>query len=96
MRGMDLRPAAVAAVGPDFLAGVHAAADPLQSPWQFRVGPPPSLTSHRYARDLNEVQDWGGATSKLRTPEQTAVAQFWTANATSQTNVMMAGIVSCT
>ena len=66
----------------------------LQSPWQFRVGPPPSLTSHRYARDLNEIQAWGGATSTLRTPEQTAIAQFWNANGTSQNNVMMAGIVA--
>ena len=66
----------------------------LQSPWQFRVGPPPSLTSHRYARDLNEIQAYGSATSTVRTPEQTAVAQFWNANATSQTNMMIAGVVT--
>lgn len=66
----------------------------LQSPSQFRVGPPPSLTSHRYARDFREVQAYGSATSTVRTPEQTAVAQFWNANATSQTNAMMAGVVS--
>ena len=66
----------------------------LQSPSQFRVGPPPRLKSHRYARDLNEVQAYGSATSTLRTPEQTAVAQFWNANATSQVNAMMAGVVT--
>jgi hypothetical protein len=66
----------------------------LQSPSQFRVGPPPSLTSHRYARDLNEVQAYGSATSTVRTAEQTAIAQFWNANATSQTNDMMTGVAA--
>ena len=66
----------------------------LQQPWQFRVGPPPALTSHRYTRDLNEVQAYGSATSTLRTPEQTAIGQFWNAFATNQTNVMMAGVVT--
>jgi hypothetical protein len=65
----------------------------LQSPSQFRVGPPPSLTSHRYTRDFNEIQAYGSATSTVRTPEQTAVALFWNANATSQTNDMMTGVV---
>jgi hypothetical protein len=66
----------------------------LQTPWQFRVGPPPSLTSRRYARDLDEVQAYGSATSTVRTSEQTAVAQFWNAFAANQTNGMIAGVVS--
>jgi hypothetical protein len=66
----------------------------LRSPSQFRVGPPPSLASRRYARDLNEVQAYGSATSALRTPEQTAVAQFWNAFAPNQTNAMIAGVVT--
>jgi PAP2 superfamily len=66
----------------------------LQTPWQFRVGPPPSLTSPRYARDLNEVQAYGSATSTVRTTEETAIAQFWNAFATNQANVMMAGVVN--
>jgi hypothetical protein len=66
----------------------------LVAPWQFRVGPPPSLTSARYTNDLNEVQAYGSATSTVRTPEQTAVAQFWNAFATNQTNAMIAGVVS--
>jgi PAP2 superfamily len=66
----------------------------LQAPWQFRVGPPPRLTGSRYARDLGETQAYGSATSTLRTLEQTAVAQFWNANATSQTNIMIAGVVN--
>jgi hypothetical protein len=66
----------------------------LQQPWQFRVGPPPSITSHRYTRDFDEVKALGSATSTLRTPEQTAVGQFWNAFATNQTNVMIAGVVT--
>jgi hypothetical protein len=66
----------------------------LQAPWQFRAGPPLSLGSRRYARDLNEVQAYGSATSALRTAEQTAVAQFWNAFATNQTNAMITGVVS--
>jgi hypothetical protein len=66
----------------------------LQTPSQFRVGPPPSLTSPRYTRDLNEVQAYGSATSTVRTLEETAIAQFWNAFATNQANVMMAGVVN--
>jgi hypothetical protein len=66
----------------------------LRVPWQFRVGPPPSLTSPRYTRDLNEVQAYGSATSTLRTPEQTAVAPFWNAFATNQTNTMITSVVT--
>jgi hypothetical protein len=66
----------------------------LEAPWQFRVGPPPRITSPRYTTDLAEVQAYGSATSTQRTPEQTAVAQFWNAFATNQTNAMIAGIVS--
>ena len=45
-------------------------------------------------RDLNEVQAYGSATSTVRTPEQTAVAQFWNAFATNQTNAMITGVVT--
>jgi len=44
---------------------------------QFRPGPPPALTSALWARDYNEIKALGSATSKLRTPEQTAIARFW-------------------
>jgi hypothetical protein len=66
----------------------------LRAPWQFRVGPPPSLTSPRYTRDLGEVQAYGSATSTLRTAEQTSVAQFWNAFATNQTNTMITRVVT--
>jgi VCPO second helical-bundle domain len=49
----------------------------LRSPDQFRPGPPPALTSRRYARDFAEVERMGGAVS-ARTPEQTLAARFYT------------------
>ena len=48
----------------------------LNSPSQFRPGPPPALTSQAYTDDFNEVKALGSATSTVRTPEQTATAQF--------------------
>ena len=56
-----------------------------RTPWvmargdQFRPGPPPSLTSDTWRRDLAEIKALGGKTSAERTPEQTAIAQFWEA-----------------
>ena len=48
----------------------------LDSPSQFRPGPPPALTSQTYTEDFNEVKAVGSATSTVRTPEQTATALF--------------------
>ena len=48
----------------------------LDSPSQFRPGPPPALTSQTYTDDFNEVKEVGSATSTVRTPEQTATALF--------------------
>jgi hypothetical protein len=48
----------------------------LKSPSQFRPGPPPAMTSRRYTEDFNEVKAVGSANSTVRTPEQTATAQF--------------------
>ena len=58
-----------------------------RTPWvltrgdQFRPGPPPSLTSDTWKRDLEEIKAVGGKASARRTPEQTAIAQFWEATA---------------
>jgi hypothetical protein len=49
----------------------------LQSQDQFDPGPPPSLSSKLYRRDLAEVRAYGAADSSVRTPEQTEIAQFW-------------------
>ena len=56
----------------------------LTSPSQFRPGPPPALTSDAWARDYNEVKTLGARNSTLRTPEQTATAQFWASNGPQQ------------
>ena len=47
------------------------------TPEQFRPDPPPPLDSDRWASDYNLTKDLGSATSTVRTPEQTAIAQFW-------------------
>jgi hypothetical protein len=56
---------------------------PQRKPWvmtsadQFRPGPPPSLTSKRWARDYNEVKALGAKNSTSRSAEQTDIARFW-------------------
>jgi hypothetical protein len=60
----------------------------LLSPSQFRPGPPPSLGSRLYARDYEEVKQYGSASSTVRTPEQSAIAFFETANTTVEYNTM--------
>jgi hypothetical protein len=49
----------------------------MTSASQFRPGPPPSLTSGTWTRDLNEIREIGGLRSARRTAEQTRVARFW-------------------
>jgi len=58
----------------------------LQSPSQFRVQPPPALSSRAWAKEFNEVKAYGSVNSTVRSPEQTAVANFWNANALNQSN----------
>jgi hypothetical protein len=58
----------------------------LQSAAQFRAPPPPALDSAQYATDLNETRAYGAVNSAVRTPEQTAIAYFWNANAINQYN----------
>ena len=78
----------------------------VQTPWlatfrpfllerasQFRAQPPPALTSHRYARDLNETEAYGAANSSVRTPEQKYIAYFWVGNNINQYNQTMQTIV---
>ena len=49
----------------------------LTSASQFRPGPPPALTSERWARDYNEIKAIGGRSSAVRSAEQTEIAKFW-------------------
>jgi hypothetical protein len=56
----------------------------LRDPDLFRGRAPHGLTTRAYAVELAEVQALGSTTSTLRTPAQTAAAQFWgTTNATA-------------
>jgi hypothetical protein len=50
----------------------------MTSAAQFRPGPPPALTSVRYARDLNETKDYGALFSSVRTTLQSETAQWMT------------------
>ena len=81
--------------------------DKPQTPWvgsvmtfilngsdQFHPPPPPPLTSQRWVDEFNEVRIYGAATSGSRTPEQTAIARFWTANVIRQYNRLGRDIVT--
>ncbi|MBA2301051.1 MAG: vanadium-dependent haloperoxidase [Acidobacteria bacterium] len=50
---------------------------------QFRPQPPPPMTSEVYRREYDEVRTLGSLTNSARTPEQTDLALFWTANPNS-------------
>ena len=58
----------------------------LPSPDHFLPSAPPDLSTPEWATQFNEVKDLGGAMSMSRTPDQTAVAQFWAANGVIQYN----------
>jgi hypothetical protein len=49
----------------------------LASPSQFRPGPPVELESKQWASDYNELKDYGGQVSSMRTAQQTETARFW-------------------
>ena len=53
----------------------------MQTASQFRpVNGPPDLGSQQWAQEYNEVKLLGAANSTVRTPTQTEIALFWTAN----------------
>jgi hypothetical protein len=60
-----------------FTQTAHVAPFLLRSAAEFRPGPPPALTSVRYADDFNTVKSLGRLGSMTRTPEQTAIGAFW-------------------
>jgi PAP2 superfamily len=49
----------------------------MESPSQFRPGPPIALDSKEWATDFNEIKDFGGKNSAKRTAQQTETARFW-------------------
>jgi hypothetical protein len=65
----------------------------IESPDQFRPGPPPALTSWAWAVEYNEVKRMGGISSTLRTAEQSDLAKFFTANPIVQYNTAYAYLV---
>jgi hypothetical protein len=60
----------------------------LDSADQFLPPPPPSLQSQQWVDAFNEVKSLGAVNSATRTPDQTAVALFWTANVVRQYNLV--------
>ena len=58
----------------------------LKSAKQFLPAPPPALSSAVWVAGYNETKTLGGATSTVRTDEQTAIAKFWSANVVRQYN----------
>jgi hypothetical protein len=75
---------------PSLLPGPPATLAPGLTPWvatvrpftltgdsQFRIDPPPDLTSKEWARDYKEVKSLGSLQSTTRTAEQTDIGYFW-------------------
>src|SRR5262245_41487274 len=58
----------------------------LQKAGQFQPSQPVPLTSERWVDQFNEIKLYGRNTGSRRTPEQTAIALFWTANGARQYN----------
>lgn len=58
----------------------------LESPAQFRPGPPPQLTDEEYTEAFDEVKRLGAAVGSDRTAAQTQQALFWTENTAVQLN----------
>ncbi|HEU0293830.1 MAG TPA: vanadium-dependent haloperoxidase [Anaerolineales bacterium] len=65
----------------------------LNSPDQFRPGPPPDLTSPEWAVQYEEVRQMGRATNSPRTDEQTDIARFWSTHAQAQYNAAYQQII---
>jgi hypothetical protein len=49
----------------------------ILKPAQFRAAPPPALSSKRWARDFNEVKEFGALNGSVRTPQQTEIGLFY-------------------
>jgi PAP2 superfamily protein len=49
----------------------------MTTPSQFRPVPPISLEGEEWAKDYNELKDYGGRIRAKRTAQQTEIARFW-------------------
>jgi hypothetical protein len=63
---------------------------------QFLPPPPPSLQSQQWVDAFNELKSVGAVNSTTRTPDQTAIAIFWTANVVRQYNLLARNIATAT
>ena len=52
----------------------------LQRPSQFRLPPPPALSSAEYTADYNEIKVMGAFTGSGRSADQSELALFWAGN----------------
>lgn len=57
-------------------------------------GAPARADSALYARDLKETHNYGSLTSSARTPAQTDIAKFWTANSIALNNAVIRQIAT--
>jgi len=58
----------------------------LQRPDQFLPDPPPSLHSDEWVEAFNQIKAYGAANSSVRSDDETAIAEFWSANVVRQYN----------
>ncbi len=58
----------------------------LKSPSQFRTRGPNKLSSHRWAREFNEVKAIGAVNSTVRTKTETYIARWWQSTPTRSWN----------
>jgi hypothetical protein len=56
----------------------------LKKPGQFQSRQPAPLTSQQWVDQFDEIKTYGRNVDSARTPEQTAIAQFWMANVIRQ------------
>lgn len=82
----QLTPGANPAVAPITRWLAHMRPFAIVSPSQFRADGPPALSSAQWAEDYAETKAFGAQTGSLRTPEQTAIGQFYLENAGRQVN----------
>ena len=85
-------PPALASMAVPWLGDVAPFA--LRRTAQLFPHPPPHLTSDRYTRDYNEVMALGRATNSSRTPEQTALALFYSDNLIVQGERTLRGVAA--
>jgi hypothetical protein len=87
-----LTPPAYAAPQTPWMANMRPFA--LESAAQFLPPAPPSLQSQQWVDAFDEVWSLGASNSATRTPDQTAVAIFWTANVIRQYNLLARSIAT--